>query len=200
MLQIGLTGGIGSGKTTIANIFSTLGIAIYDADSAAKHLMNTHPQLKHQIIALLGAGAYKDGQLDRAYVSSKVFNHTHLLAQLNAITHPVTIQDSEDWFSRQRGPYAIKEAALIFESGSEKNLDYIIGVWAEKELRIQRVLERGGLDKAAIESRMERQMDETEKMKRCDFVIDNNGKTSVIARVFEIHQFLKNREILTERN
>ncbi len=193
MLRIGLTGGIGSGKTTIANIFSTLGIAIYDADSAAKSLMNTNLQIRQQLTELFGTDTYKDGQLDRAYLSSKVFNNTPLLARLNAITHPATIKDSIDWFARQQGPYAIKEAALIFESGSEKYLDYTIGVWAEKELRIKRVLQRdGGMDRAAIEARMEKQMDESEKMKRCHFVIDNNGKTSVIMQVYEIHQTLIN--------
>lgn len=193
MLQIGLTGGIGSGKTTIANIFSTLGIAIYDADSAAKNLMNTNQQIKQQLTALLGPDAYKDGLLNRTYLSAKVFNNTSLLARLNAITHPLTIQDSIEWFSRQQGPYAIKEAALIFESGSDKHLDYTIGVWAEKALRIERVLQRGGgIDRAAIEARMEKQMDESEKMKRCNFVIDNNGNTSVIMQVYEIHQTLLN--------
>ncbi|MCH5721408.1 dephospho-CoA kinase [Niabella hibiscisoli] len=192
MLQIGLTGGIGSGKTTIANIFSTLGVAIYDADSAAKNLMNTNLQIRQQLTELFGADTYKEGQLNRAFLSSKVFNNAPLLAELNAITHPITIQDSIDWFNRQQGPYAIKEAALIFESGSNKHLDYTIGVWAEKELRIERVLERGGLDRAAILARMEKQMDESEKMKRCDFVIDNNGEKSVIAQVFELHQTLVN--------
>lgn len=192
MLHIGLTGGIGSGKTTIANIFSTLGIAVYDADSAAKYLMSTNPEIKQQLTRLFGTDVYKEGQLNRAYLSSKVFNNAPLLAELNAITHPVTIQDSIGWFSRQQGPYAIKEAALIFESGSEKYLDYIIGVWAEKEVRIKRVLERGGLDRTAIVARMERQMEESEKMRRCNFVIDNNGNKSVIAQVFEIHQTLIN--------
>ncbi len=192
MLQIGLTGGIGSGKTTIANIFSSLGVAIYDADSAAKNLMNTHLQVRQQLTELFGPDTYKNGQLNRAYLSSKVFNNTSLLAQLNAITHPITIQDSIDWFDHQQGPYAIKEAALIFESGSDKHLDYIIGVWAEKELRFKRVLERGGLDEPAIVARMEKQMDEQEKMKRCDFVIDNNGKKSVLTQVFELHQTLVN--------
>ncbi len=193
MLQIGLTGGIGSGKTTIANIFSTLGVAIYDADSAAKNLMNTSPQIKQQLTALLGPDTYKDGLLNRPYLSAKVFNNTDLLARLNAIIHPLTIQDSIDWFSHQQGPYAIKEAALIFESGSEKHLDYTIGVWAEKALRIERVLQRdGGMDRAAIVARMDKQMEESEKMKRCNFVIDNNGKTSVVMQVYKIHQTLLN--------
>lgn len=192
MLQIGLTGGIGSGKTTIANIFSTLGIAIYDADSAAKGLMNTDPQIRQQLTERFGAAVYKNGNLDRAYLSAKVFDNPPLLAELNAIMHPATIEDSIKWFARQQGPYAIKEAALIFESGSQKHLDYTIGIWAEKELRIERVLQRGGLNREAILLRMERQMDETEKMSQCDFVIDNNGNTSVIVQVFKIHETLQN--------
>lgn len=191
MLRIGLTGGIGSGKTTIANIFLTLGIAVYDADTAAKQLMNTNLQIRQQLTERFGAATYKDDQLDRAYLSSKVFGDAALLAELNAIIHPVTIQDSINWFTRQQGPYAIKEAALIFESGSEKHLDYIIGVQADKELRIERVLRRGGLDREAVIARMNKQMDEAEKMKRCHFVIDNSGKVSVIMQVFELHEHLK---------
>jgi len=191
MLRIGLTGGIGSGKTTIANIFLTLGIAVYDADTAARQLMNANQQIRQQLTERFGAATYKHGKLDRAYLASKVFDNAALLAELNAIIHPVTIQDSISWFTRQQGPYAIKEAALIFESGSEKHLDYTIGVWADKELRIERVLQRGGLDREAVIARMDKQMDEAEKMKRCNFVIDNNGKTSVIMQVLELHEHLK---------
>ncbi|MCH5597743.1 dephospho-CoA kinase [Niabella ginsengisoli] len=144
MLRIGLTGGIGSGKTTIANIFSTLGIPVYDADNAAKKLMNENETIRQQLIAHFGKETYKNDQLDRSFLASLVFNNEQKLKEINAIIHPATIQDSIDWFAQQNVSYAIKEAAIIFESGSEKHLDYVIGVWAEENLRIERVMKRGG--------------------------------------------------------
>jgi dephospho-CoA kinase len=195
MLKIGLTGGIGSGKTTIAKIFSTLGIPVYDADRAARLLMLTNEEIRQQVIAAFGEDTYKNNQLDRAYLAAIVFSNEQKLQQLNAITHPVTIQDSISWFNRQTAPYAIKEAALIFESGSNKHLDYIIGVWAPRQLRTERLLLRGDLTKAQINERMARQMNEEQKMERCDFVIKNDGTASVLQQVFSLHQQIKNLAI-----
>lgn len=190
MLKIGLTGGIGSGKSTIAKIFSTLGIPVYDADIAAKELMRLDPQIRAQLIARFGEEVYQQGALNRAYLAAIVFNDEAALKDLNDITHPATIQDAENWFKRQQAPYAIKEAALIFESGSEQFLDYVIGVWAPEQVRIQRVLARGGLTEAQIKSRMTRQMNEEAKMKRSHFIIDNGGTTPVIPQVIALHEKL----------
>lgn len=190
MLKIGLTGGIGSGKSTIAKIFSTLGIPVYDADIAAKELMRSDPKIRAQLIARFGEEVYQQGALNRAYLAAIVFNDEAALKDLNDITHPATIQDAENWFQRQQAPYAIKEAALIFESGSEQFLDYVIGVWAPEQVRIQRVLARGGLTEAQIKSRMARQMNEEAKMKRSHFIIDNGGTTPVIPQVMALHEKL----------
>jgi len=192
MLKIGLTGGIGSGKTTIAKIFSTLGIPVYDADSAAKSLMHTNEEIRQKLTDVFGEETYKNNQLDRAYLASVVFSNEQKLKELNAITHPVTIQDSIYWFNRQTAPYAIKEAALIFESGSHKHLDYVIGVWAPTKLRIERLLQRGDLTASQINERMYRQMNEEQKMELCDFVIKNDGSESILEQVFRLHQQIKN--------
>ncbi len=188
MLKIGLTGGIGSGKSLVAKIFSTLDIPVYDADSAAKRLMQTDETLIRQITDAFGKESYQQGRLNGAWLASVVFNNEKKLQQLNAITHPATVQDSIHWFSRQKAAYAIKEAALLFESGSDQLLDYIIGVWAPEELRIQRVLSRAGMTREKIMARIDKQMDEDEKMSRCHFIIDNSGSRSVIQQVMALHQ------------
>ncbi|WP_346239479.1 dephospho-CoA kinase [Niabella insulamsoli] len=190
MLRIGLTGGIGSGKTTIANIFSTLGIPIYDSDQAAKRLMDENESIREQLINQFGTETYKNNRLDRSFLASIVFNDDQQLQRINEIVHPATIQDSIEWFGQQNAAYAIKESALIFESSSERHLDYIIGVWTEEALRIDRVRKRSGLSAAEIRSRMEKQMEEKQKMNQCQFIIDNNEKESVIKQVFELHQKL----------
>lgn len=191
MLRIGLTGGIGSGKTTIAKIFSTLGIPVYDADTAAKRLMHTDEQIRQKLIARFGQDVYQDNTLNRSYLSSVVFNDEAALAELNAITHPATIQDADNWFNKQRAAYAIKEAALIFESSSNKYLDYVIGVWAPENIRMQRTLLRGGVTEDQVKSRMLKQMDEKRKMHLCDFVIDNSGIKAVLPQVLELDKKLK---------
>ena len=195
MLKIGLTGGIGSGKSTIAKVFSTLGIPIYDADSAAKRLMQTNPEIKQQLITHFGADTYINDQLNKPYLSNLVFTDPEKLALLNTITHPITIQDSINWFNAQNAPYAIKEAALIFESNSHTHLDYVIGVWAPKELRVKRTLARGGISEQQIIERMERQMDEEKKMQLCDFVITNDETKSVLQQVHTLHQQICSMEM-----
>lgn len=187
MLRIGLTGGIGSGKSVVAKVFETLGIPVYYADDAAKRLMNTDKELKAAIIKNFGARSYTNGKLDRKYLATIVFNDKEKLALLNSLTHPVTIRDAAEWMSRQSSPYIIKEAALLFESGADKNLDHIIGVDAPLPLRIKRVIARDGTSREEIMKRINRQMDEKEKMKRCDFVIVNNEQELVIPQVMELH-------------
>jgi dephospho-CoA kinase len=190
MLKVGLTGGIGSGKTTVAQIFEVLSIPVYYADSAARYLMNHDPDLKKKIIASFGTDAYKSGELNRSYLGSVVFPDTEKLNLLNSIVHPVTIRDSANWMKNQKTPYAIKEAALIFEAGLEKHLDYIIGVTAPESLRIQRVVERDHVPKEKVLDRMRHQMDEKEKISRCDFVIQNDGIHSLLPQVLQIHEKL----------
>lgn len=186
MLRIGLTGGIGSGKTTVAKIFETLGIPVYYADDAAKNLMNTNPELKAAVIKNFGEETYKDGALDRKYLASIVFNDKEKLALLNSLTHPVTIQDAAEWMEKQTSPYVIKEAALLFESGSAKQLDYVAGVYAPQHVRVKRVMDRDGLSAEDVMKRISRQIDEEMKMKLCNFVITNNDQQLVIPQVLEL--------------
>src|SRR5687768_16863017 len=122
MLRIGLTGGIGSGKTTVAQIFETIGIPVYYADNRAKKMMNEDPELKEAISNIFGEASYKNGELDRPYISSLVFNDNYKLDLLNALVHPATIRDAEIWMKKQNTPYVIKEAALLFESGAAGHL------------------------------------------------------------------------------
>ncbi|MGJ7033743.1 dephospho-CoA kinase [Niabella hirudinis] len=187
MLKVGITGGIGSGKTLVASIFHTLGIPVYDADAAAKKLMNTSAEIREQLTGLFGPDTYKDGRLNRPLLASKVFGNPEQLQRLNAIVHPATIRDSQEWFAQQAGPYAIKEAAIFFESGSDKYMDYMIGVTAPEALRIRRTMDRSRITEAQVRERMQQQMDETEKMRRCHFVIDNSETVSVIAQVMNVH-------------
>jgi dephospho-CoA kinase len=190
MLKVGLTGGIGSGKTTVAQIFEVLSIPVYYADPAARELMNTDTDLKKQIILSFGPEVYKNGELDRAYLGSVVFQDTEKLNLLNSIVHPVTILNSANWMKNQKTAYAIKEAALIFEAGLEKHLDFVIGVTAPEALRIQRVVERDHITPEKVLDRLRHQMNEKEKISRCDFVIQNDGLQPLLPQVLDIHQSL----------
>jgi dephospho-CoA kinase len=190
MLKIGLTGGIGSGKTTVAHIFEVLGIPVYYADEAAKNLMNEDPVLRQQIINRFGPEAYKEGKLDRHFLGTLVFSNPEKLKQLNEIVHPATRKDGERWISLQKAPYAIREAALIFEAGLEPGFDYIIGVTAPEALRIGRVIRRDRTSREKVLKRIRQQMNEEEKMKLCDFVIQNNEEVAVLPQVMKIHEHL----------
>lgn len=188
MLKIGLTGGIGSGKSTVAKIFETLGIPVYYADAEAKRLMNSSETLKKVIRQNFGEATYENDQLNRKYLAGIVFNDPEKLELLNALIHPVTINDAEQWMQQQSAPYSIKEAALLFESGATENLDFIVGVYAPQALRIKRVMKRDGLTADEIMKRINRQVNEEMKMKLCDFVITNNEQELLVPQVLKLHQ------------
>jgi dephospho-CoA kinase len=192
MLKIGLTGGIGSGKSTVARIFETLGIPVYYADSAARRLMQEDKTVMAGIIRHFGEESYKGGKLNRSYLASVVFNNEEKLALLNSLTHPATINDANKWIQQQNSPYIIKEAALIFESGSAEYLDYVIGVYAPAPLRIKRTMDRDHITATEVQSRMSRQIVEEMKMKLCDFVITNNEQELLIPQVVALHERLLN--------
>jgi dephospho-CoA kinase len=190
VLPIGLTGGIGSGKSTVAAIFEVLGIPVYYADEAARKIMNEDPELKASIIRHFSERSYKDGKLDRNYLGRLVFGNREKLRLLDSLVHPATIKDGDEWMRKQTTAYAVKEAALIFESGVNKHLDYIVGVYAPKSLRIRRTMERDHISEEEVLKRMRNQMNEEEKMKLCDFVIHNDEQQAVLPQVMELHQQL----------
>ena len=188
MLKIGLTGGMGSGKTTVSQIFAALGIPVFYADDIAKTIMNEDAGLKQQLINLFGEEAYKEDALNRKYIAHIVFNDAYKLEQLNALVHPVTIAAADTWMHEQTATYVIKEAALMFESAAAANLDYIIGVYAPQALRVQRVMHRDNAKREDVLARMSNQLDETIKMKLCDFVIVNDEQQAVLPQVLALHE------------
>lgn len=190
-LQVGITGNMGSGKSTVCRIFESIGIAIYDADSRAKWLMTHNAALKSEITALLGDEAYDaDGQLNRAWVSQQVFHQPEKLTALNSLVHPAVARDAQQWHIQQQGPYTLREAALLIESGSYKQLNQLIVVTAPENLRIQRVMLRDGLAEADVRARLNTQLPETKKMKLANFVIVNDGEHPLTKQVLTIHQAL----------
>ena len=192
MLHIGITGGIGSGKTTVCKIFETLGIPAYYADDRAKALMTNDLRLVATIKNTFGDEAYlPDGALNRSYLAATVFGNTEKLAQLNAIVHPAVIADGIAWQQAQTlVPYTLKEAALLIESGSYKNMDKIIVVVAPLELRVARVMHRDGATEAAVQARIAQQLSDAERQKYADFTIYNNGAQSLVEQVVAIHRAL----------
>ncbi len=192
MLKIGITGGIGSGKTTVCRIFETLGIPVYYADLAARRLMESDPDLVGEVKALFGPDIYTaDERLDRPRLAAIVFNAPERLQALNGLVHPAVARDLLRWQSRQSGvPYTLKEAALIFEAGSYRFLDKVIVVAAPEALRITRVMERDGVGEEEVRARIARQWPEAEKIKRADYVIHNDGHRLIIPQIMAIHREL----------
>lgn len=188
ILKIGLTGGIGSGKSTVAKIFSVLGIPVFYADTAARLVMNEDAELKQKIKHTFGEAAYEYEVLNRKYLADIVFKDAFKLEQLNAMVHPATIKMAEQWMLQQNTPYVIKEAALLFEAGSTEGLDYIIGVYAPQHLRIHRVMQRDNVTREEVLARMNKQINEEMKMRLCDFVIVNDEQQLVIPQVLQLHQ------------
>lgn len=192
MLQVGITGGIGSGKTTVCKIFEQLGIPVYYADDRAKQLMVEQPSLIQQIKDLLGEEAYLNGALNRQYVANIVFSDTEKLSQLNALVHPAVALDGEQWHQMQKNvPYTLKEAALLYEAGSYQQLDRMICVVAPDELRIERVMQRDQVERSAVEARMAKQWPQKQKALLSDFLIYNDGTAFLIQQVLRIHQKLR---------
>jgi dephospho-CoA kinase len=190
---IGLTGGIGSGKSIAAKVFANIGIPVFDADTAAKNIMHSNAIVKDKLIQIFGKEVYSLNdkgveQLNRIYLSTIVFSDPEKLAILNSIIHPITIQASIDWANQQSAPYVIKEAALFFESGSSLGVHKIIGVSAPKALRIHRVMKRDSCTKEDVEKRMSNQIEESIKMKLCDWIIINDEQHLVLPQVVALHE------------
>lgn len=188
MLKIGLTGGIGSGKSVVANIFKVLGIPVFDADANAKQLMQTDASLKKEIQKLFGEESYVQDILNRKHIANIVFKDPFQLERLNAVVHPAAIRAGDEWVQKQTGDYVVKEAALFFESGSAQGMDYIIGVYAPQHIRINRVMQRDGVTREEVLNRMQKQIQEEIKMRLCDFVIMNDDQQLLIPQVLTLHQ------------
>lgn len=195
MLKIGVTGGIGSGKTVVCHIFKVLGIPVFDADSEAKRLMTTDRGLVQAIREAFGDRAYgDDGALNRRFLAQRIFSDKDALNQLNALVHPVVIQAGEDWAERQQSPYVVKEAALLFETGSYQKSDYNILVTAPMTVRIQRIMKRDGWTEDQIRARINEQWTDEKKASMADFIISNDGAHAVIPQVLSLHhKFLSER-------
>jgi dephospho-CoA kinase len=188
-LRVGLTGGIGSGKTTVAKMFELLNIPVYYADAEAKRLYENDPELNAAVKKHFGNDVFTSQGLNHSKLASIVFNNPRKLELLNQLVHPVTIRNANAWMQKQTTPYAIKEAALLFESNAASSLDYIVGVSAPANLRIKRAMERDNLTKEEVLQRMRRQIDEEIKMKLCDFIIVNNEQQPVIPQILELHKY-----------
>ncbi len=188
-IQVGVTGGIGVGKTTVGQIFETLGAPIYKSDDRAKILMNSNDQLKSQIIEAFGYDAYnRDKQLNRSYLATVVFNNPKKLQVLNSLVHPAVLEDYRNWFSEQNNvPYTIKEAALMFETDSHKSMDCIIVVTCPINLRIDRIVKRDHMKRDEVLKRIENQMSDKQRLEKAQYRVKNDGKQSIIKQTIDLH-------------
>lgn len=194
-IKVGVTGGIGSGKSIVCRIFNTLGIPVFDADTEAKRLMATDAGLVAAIRSEFGDEAYDaDGSINRGYLASQVFSDGRRLETLNRLVHPVAIRAGEEWANRQDAPYSIKEAALLFESGSFKLNDYTILVTAPEAIRIERVVQRDGVTPEQVRARMQRQWSDDEKARLADFTIVNDGEQAIIPQVLELDRLFRSKQ------
>jgi len=188
MKIVGLTGGIGSGKTTITKMFAKLGVPVYIADMEAKKLMHQDKEVVADIQQLLGDEAYQNGILNRGFVANKVFNDQKLLKSLNEIVHPVVAKHFLEWQKKQKSEYVIKEAAILFENDGYKQCDYTILVTAPEQVRIERVLQRDGTSKEEVKSRIKNQWKDVKKIPLADYIINNMDIDKTKQKVLEIHE------------
>jgi dephospho-CoA kinase len=192
MRTIGVTGGIGSGKTVVCKIFNALGIPVFDSDIKAKEIINNSPAVRKQVEKLFGTGIYSEKGLDRTEVARLVFEKPDLLNALNSIVHPAVATSFTAWKLKQTGcPFVIKEAAILFESGTNKQTDAVISVVAPESLRLKRVMERDGRSETQIKSIMQRQMNDRERVRQSDYVIVNDDETPVLDQVLKVYDELR---------
>ncbi len=188
MIKVGLTGGIGSGKTTVANFFSELGIPIYYADLEARRLMKSSSLIKRKLIKEFGNDAYKDGELNTSFLASIVFKDKSKLAQINSIIHPEVAKDFLSWIKKQNAPYVIEESAILFENNLIDHFDYIITVTAPADVRINRIIKRDSTSKKEVLLRMNNQWDDKKKIELSDYIIHNIELSDTKKQVKELHK------------
>ena len=191
MIKVGITGGIGSGKTLVAGIFERLGIPVFYSDKEAKNMMVSNLKIKSDVIEIFGELSYSGNTLNRAYLAEKIFNNMDLMNRLNSIIHPAVHKQFLNWAENYKEiPYILEEAAILFESGADKYFDYTILVKANETLRIQRVMKRDSMNEEHIKLRMNNQMSDNEKTSMADFVIENEIDSMVLPQVLEINEKL----------
>ena len=193
MIVVGLTGGIGSGKSTVANAFNALGIPVYIADEEAKRLMNKSQVIKRQLIGLFGEGAYTKEGLNRSFIANIIFKDKSLLNKINDIVHPEVAKHFKKWVKAQNGPYVVKEAAILFENNGYKACDYVITVTAPKDVKMQRLLSRDKTSIERIEAIMQNQWHDEDRIPLSDFVIENTDLENTKKQVLNIHNKILER-------
>lgn len=193
MIIVGLTGGIGSGKTTVSKMFTELGIPVYIADVEAKLLMNRSKVIRRKLINLFGKKAYVNNELNRVFIANKIFDDKALLEQMNAIVHPKVANHFKRWIKKQDAKYCIKEAAILFENGSYKHCDFTILIKAPEPIRIQRVVERDNSNETKVKAIIKNQWSDDDKLKLSDFVIENIDLEQTKKQVLKIHKMILKR-------
>lgn len=190
MMKIGLTGGMGSGKSTAAKIFEALSVPVFYADDESKNILENNPFVKETLSSRFGPDLFPEGKLDRVFLASQIFNNKEALAFVNSVMHPAVADRFVSWCDEQSAPYCLKEAAILFEIGSYKQLDRTILVVADKEIRIERVMKRNGWSREEVVARMKNQWEDSEKESLADFVIYNSEKEMLTPQILKIHENL----------
>ena len=193
MFKVGLTGGIGSGKSTVARMFGVLGIPVFNADEESKRLLREDDGVKRAVIAAFGPGIYPDGELDRIGLAAIVFNDPEALAKLNAIAHPAVRKQLGIWVDMQRSPYVLVEAALMVDTGWYRSMDHLVVVTAPEAERVKRVMARDGVSEEQVLARARNQVGEEKRLAAADSVIQNDGHELVIPQVLALHEMLTAR-------
>lgn len=192
---VGITGGIGSGKSTAAKFFEELGVPVYNSDMRAKIIQNENPEVKVKITEAFGQEAYNESGLNKPFISKQVFQDNEKLKLLNSIVHPAVFKDFDDWKKTQKSDIVIKEAAILIESGSYKDCDVVISVIVDVEKRISRTIERDGLTKEEVLARINNQISDEERIAKSDFIIDNNGDLTHLKNEVE-QTFIKIKKLI----
>lgn len=187
MIKLGVTGGIGSGKTSVCKVFGILGIPVFSADAEAKEIMEVDSDIILKLNAITGKDLYINGMLDRAELAKLIFNNRTILNEVNSIVHPAVFSKFCEWAKKQESPYIIMEAAILFESGGSKIVDRVLTVTAPVEERIARVVTRSGITREEVVERMRNQMSDIERIKQSDYVIDNSENEMIIPAILNIH-------------
>lgn len=188
VLKLGVTGGIGSGKTSVCRVFRVLGIPVFSADPEAKEIMDSNSGIIRRINSIAGKNLYVNGSLDRQELANLIFNDNTLLDKVNSLVHPVVFEHFKRWEKEQDAPYVIMEAAILFESGASKLVDRIATVVAPVEERVERVINRNSLSREQVLERMRNQMDDDSRIKQSDYVIQNSEKDMIIPAILKIHE------------